>query len=614
MHAKLLVMNLKRVLLFVCFQVFVLFAIAQTQNPEVRKINGKKYIIHKVEKGNTIYAISKLYNVTVDEIKSENPGIEQGLSIGQEVKVPYNKADLKEVINNERVLSGRTLYHTVQAKETLYGISTRYKITIDELKQANPALAEGLKEGQQLVIPQKNNKPAVGAFQETVQPKDFITHEVLKGETLYSLLKIYNLTEEELTQWNPELANGLKVGMYLKIPVKTVEPLQKTLAPSFNELNTANHDSDGVFTVAIFLPFYLDLNDTLQAKLDESQPDAIYNKSDIALQFYKGIKIALDSLSALNKPVKATFYETANDTNVVKRILQRAAPSLKNVDLIVGPLYRKNLELIAEFSKANGIPQLSPVPQNNRVLLGNAQLSKLIPSDNIAIKQEAHFVHRKYSDTSNVFVLNSNLFKDRNMVASFTDRYNKLINSNSDSLVADSIKVVTMDQIIESKLKWHLDTSKLNVVIIPSNDRAYVTTAFVALNNLRETYKIQVFGTPDWFTFDNIDVEYWHNLKVHFPANYHVNYSNAKTKKFIKNYRETFSAEPQKYAFYGFDLTMYYANIFNQNLNLYEYYEKHRTMGISIGFDFFKTSVESGWENKYLHMVTYVNFKLVNAY
>ena len=86
--------------------------------------------------------------------------------------------------------------YIVKPKETLYGISKTYGLTIEELVDANPELKDGLKIGMEIVIP-------VSETSEEKIKEDFILHEVVKDDTVYNLTRRYNVSEESLMALNP---------------------------------------------------------------------------------------------------------------------------------------------------------------------------------------------------------------------------------------------------------------------------------------------------------------------------------------------------------------------------------------------------------------------------
>ena len=180
---------------------------AQPDNAQVETIGGKKYYIHIVQQGNTLYGIQQLYNTSMGSILTENKGISDDLTIGQRVLIPIDFNDPKHY--------GK---HTVVASETLYGISKKYECTVDDLKVLNPTLTEGISIGQVLIVPKKsvggqpgeviqtdpvirNNQGGNGNFD--ISMKDtIIKHTVLPHETLYSIAKRYMVSADTIMSIN----------------------------------------------------------------------------------------------------------------------------------------------------------------------------------------------------------------------------------------------------------------------------------------------------------------------------------------------------------------------------------------------------------------------------
>lgn len=204
----------------------------------------EKYIKHKISKGENVSVIAKKYNVKVKEILDLNPKASQLLKLNSILLIPNSQKTIanktkktKEVIvNNTTNNLQETTTHEILAKETLYGISKQYQLTVEELKKANPKLeSEGLKIGQQIIIP-GNAKPIIKVNSQeeiassentaivTTQPEIIektveseIVRKVLPKETKYAIAKQYGLTVAELEKQNPFIKKRLPVGSVLKI-------------------------------------------------------------------------------------------------------------------------------------------------------------------------------------------------------------------------------------------------------------------------------------------------------------------------------------------------------------------------------------------------------------
>jgi len=174
------------------------------------KIAAQDSIIeHKIQKGETAYFIAQKYKVSVDEIYKLNPESQTGIKDNQVLKIPVHSAQ-KQNPNQQTT-------HIVGAKETVYGLSKQYGISVETLQNANPVLANGLQVGQELVIPQ--NASNISKTEITSSSK--ATHLVVAKESLFSIARQYNVSVQDLETLNKDLLqNGLQIGQTIAIPNK----------------------------------------------------------------------------------------------------------------------------------------------------------------------------------------------------------------------------------------------------------------------------------------------------------------------------------------------------------------------------------------------------------
>lgn len=122
----------------------------------VKTLNGKQFIMHKVDPAENWTKLSNRYGCTIVELQKANPGVEM-LKIGQIVHVPLktNTADAAPVappaaliVNNQ----SKPIKHTVVGGETLFGIARKYDLTIEQIKEYNQMTTDGIRQGQELVV------------------------------------------------------------------------------------------------------------------------------------------------------------------------------------------------------------------------------------------------------------------------------------------------------------------------------------------------------------------------------------------------------------------------------------------------------------------------------
>jgi len=142
-----------------------------TDSIGIVKKNGKVYILHKVEPKETLYGLSKRYDISVEEIKEANPEVEQGLKIAQVIRIPLSKnAGSIETQITTTSLKGKKI-HVVAQSQTLYSISKMYGVAVDDIKKWNNLPGNDIKIGQPLVVG-KSLKDKTLTNNEKVSPED----------------------------------------------------------------------------------------------------------------------------------------------------------------------------------------------------------------------------------------------------------------------------------------------------------------------------------------------------------------------------------------------------------------------------------------------------------
>lgn len=168
----------------------------------------KNIIKHTVVKGETITQIAQKYKVTPYDIYRLNPDAQQGIQVDAVLLIP--KTTVGSALNGSVKTAAKQ--HTVQPKETWYGIAKLYSVSVEALEKANAeAVKDGLKVGQVIVIPLSSSEVVKENSGNTVGGNNAI-HVVKEKETLYSIAKQYDTTVEKLEQLNPLAKNGLSVG------------------------------------------------------------------------------------------------------------------------------------------------------------------------------------------------------------------------------------------------------------------------------------------------------------------------------------------------------------------------------------------------------------------
>jgi LysM repeat protein len=588
--------------------------VAQTDSLEVHTIKGKEYYIHTVSKGESLYSIHKKYNIPLDVIKKENPGVADGLSIDEKVFIPVRKDKTTETITN-----GNYLSHTVLKKQTLYSIAKLYKVKQNELIAVNPEIEGGLKEGQVIKIPVKQLKeqPSNNSVESIKQTHH--AHVVKKGETLYSLSKTFALSIEEIKKANNGLEQGLREGETIFIPKKGLVLTNITTTATLNVLDSLKTDSlykKPIYNIGLLLPFYLDENAEMVENRSALEEKKIYPKSRFAIEFYNGLLMALDSIYSDSCKFNLFAYDTGGkDTARIKSLLAKSV--FKNFDLIIGPLYYDNFNLVAEFGKEHNIPVVSPIKQSNKVLLGNPFIFKTIPSKTSIIDPLAKLVVDSFK-TENLIAVSFEKAKEKSLTDLYIKTYNKHLLAKSDTSLYSAVKKLEINGNV-ADIVANLKANVNNVVFVPTSNQTEVTNMFsylITTLNKRDykDYRVTLIGLEEWLKFENIDLDYFQRLNVHYCASQFIQEDDSLTRIFINNYIDRTDVYPSKNAVLGYDLGCYFGNYFANNGN--QFYPSFMAPynGQSIKINFFKTGIESGFENTSTNLLRFYDYAIEKIY
>lgn len=534
------------------------------------KIGTQTYYVHIVQPGQTLYSISRAYGVGQSEIAAANPDIYAELKAGQALKIP-----VKDPSDDGE----RYIYHIAKRRETLYSIAKQYNVTQEALIELNPALKDGLKRSQVVVVP----KYGVPAEPDTLT---YLIHEVQRGEGLFGISRRYSVTPRDIELLNRDLlVDGLRPGMQLRIPKPTLErPETRTISlDALIKKPTNNYQYDGrAFNISMLLPF---TQPSSAALSDEGSGKRRSAFTENSLEFYEGFLLALDSVRRLGVSVNLTVHDTKKQPVEVGAIARGGA--LNNADLIVGPFFVDEMLPLAHFATDAGLNVVSPSYNGPTAM----------PAGTIVINQTFReqfeaFVNRlEVSPDVNYIVLydaastysTAHRFCDSVLQQKFAptgivvQRYGHVMNRPS-GVAQDSIR-------------RHFNQFKNNVVIIPSEDEPFVSeilgNVYGVISSLPGCNSI-VYGPARWMRMKNIPSEYLYKTNLHIYSPFFVDYQQPNVRKFVGDYRERFRAEPSQLSFLGYDLALYFLTALKTYgaENLREFLPQHQASSLQMNCQF----------------------------
>ena len=164
-------------------------------------------VTYIVKKGDTLYSIASSFNTTVNSLKELNNLKSDSLSIGQSIIIPETTSVITP--SEDEIINEGSVY-VVEKGDTLYSIAKKFNTTVDKIKNTNSIVNDILTIGMNLLIPTNGN-----TFE------DIIIHTVESGDSLWSLANKYNTTVNDIKQLNNLLSDLLIVGQKLQVKRNT---------------------------------------------------------------------------------------------------------------------------------------------------------------------------------------------------------------------------------------------------------------------------------------------------------------------------------------------------------------------------------------------------------
>ena len=495
------------------------------------KVTFKK---HRVKRKETLFSIAQRYNVTVDDLKKYNKDLySRPLKKGERIQIPIIEivpTNTNTTVTTIETNTSNKGKHTVQPKETKYGIARKYGITIAELEALNPMIGENLRIGTVLNVPETQVIESA-----TIEDENFEFYEVLPKEGFFRLKVKLGLSQEEIVALNPYAKDGLKEGMILKIPKESsLEVGSKTVIVNLED-GIRNYSMK---KIAVMLPF----------QLTKSDRDSLKNNADlirdngalrVALDFYSGVLMAAEFAKDKGISVELNVYDTEGRSDKVSSIISRN--DFSEIDAVIGPLLRKNVERAASELKRTDTPIFSPL--SNREIKISANLFQTLPSDEMLQKAMLEYL-KDNSEGKNVIIISD---------AGKATQKAALINAIPGAkALTPREKGFFYDTDISSKL----DGARENWVILESTDPVIVANVIGLLNGMPDTVTIRLFTLDKNDAYNYHDVSNLHLAKLNFTfPSVSKSYNYKDKNAFLVSYKNKYDVLPNRFAVRGFDVT-----------------------------------------------------------
>ena len=623
------------------------------------EVGEEEYWLHVVAKGETLYAISRKYNVPQSAIAAANPQIYYGIKESQLLRIPIPEDQRTKTVNE-----GYTL-HVVSAGESLYSISRQYGVSVTELRRENALVSDTIQPNMLLRIP---------VYRDRVSTTQQRVYVVQKGDGVYGIAKRNGVTQENLLEANPWIRERqLEVGDKLIIPnlaevgvtalEKQVYEVQKGegvfgIAQRFGitlaDLSEANPwirerqlevgdkliipssakvgdsslgqqprmldvfcDTTHAFpkwktlNIALALPF--ELGKVQSASID----DELYDVSGASLRgmaantryldFYQGVLLALNDFRLKGYNIRLVVFDTQHSPAVVQKLVQ--SDTLRQANLIIGPVYPKNLSLVSQYAAQYSIPMVSPLSGKSTAVDVNPYLFQANPSLYTQLKTLVEKTLK--SGTTRVVVLREESLADMEMADKLEEYLNAQLQQITPSPTLEVLRYPKGEATSKrsAQLRKLFDGGKSTKVFIPSNSEPFVSDLLGQLNSmnvLKKADSIEIYGMSRWLKMRNLDLAQLGALKITLFSPFYVDYQSQSVCDFVDNYRSLYRCEPTQFAFQGYDIVKYFVGaICRYGTNFHICLPRYNVPLMQNCFDFRAISDLGSYESRAVYLLRY---------
>lgn len=555
-------MTMKRLCATALMIVWALCAFAAEKSGTIVYINGSKFYIHTVQPGETLYGLSKTYGVGEKVILENNPSIARGLKTAENIKIPFvsdvpePKSDkkLRKTFDFHFVSKGETLY----AISRQYEIPV--KTILEDNPNLDPL---HMRLGERILIRKKQigSEDEAGTKEQweeyrqslnSVADEGTAYHIVHPGETFYSLSRRFGISETELSQLNGGLKPAdLKAGAMIKIP-QLDGAVTAEVADSLHRDSVVAAEPQAIpiefralrrsepLNVALLLPI-----------ATGGEANGNY------LEFYQGFLLGIDSIKIRQGiSVNVHLYNTARDTARIREIVERDEAFRKS-DLIIGPVYEEGLAPVICFAEEKKVPVVSPLAH---IADHNSDaLFQLAPDPSLKYEKAGDLVDGGKRVTL-IYTASTDKEFEREILALLGDsEYSRYTYKYEHPTVRSSNSPSDLTPLLENGQDNVFIILSDNSVDVERILAALASADTSITSRGRTAPRFVVLGNPRWNRFNTIDRAIYFKDRVVFFSAYHAKRDSEIVRTFDSAYIRAFGALPTLYSYRGYDTAVIFA-------------------------------------------------------
>lgn len=560
--------------------------------------------------------------------------------------------------NDIVVIRGKSYYlHTVQPGQTLYSICKAYGANIDEVKSLNDKKDNALSLYEVLKVPYTD--PFVQ------QDDKFYYHKVLKGETFYSIARLYKIKPKRLLKFNEGYAQNqpLAVGAVVKLPLAEIDlsvlgeeeieasvGKKQEIRPERPVRNESVKKVEEASVTDILQDALMQKNEKTEQEPEKETTTVIGATDKMEIPDYiSEVVMPVDPFVkvALLLPFSAKDYPVFVDTLVEKMPVQISArseqfisfyegvllavDSLKNQgykvnlkvfdtersaekmytmvdeidrfhpDLIIGPVYGSVYKALMDDLTNKNIPVIYPLSSRSEEFGVYPDFIQVNPSMKALTVAMSDWL-REEAEEANLVCLNLT----GNEVSHSDLEDIRLFKEYMHRIGSMNFYDWNTSAVPLDGLRLQLLPDRENIIILPTTKKAEVSKILPVLSALTDGYRITVVGFPEWQAFTSVDHETYFKLNTKIFTYSYVDNTTEPAKRFALKYRKYFYTEPNNLAYKAFDMSLYFielaAKYRDRTLDALEFYPRN---GDFSRFYFQKMEGQAGKENQGFYIVNF---------
>ena len=482
-------------------------------------------------------------------------------------------------------IDGKIFYsHIVLEKQTLFSISKAYNVTIDEIHQYNPSVKEnGLRKNDILII------PATPAQKEQTHKEQTRNHQVEQAPVQYehaqevsmdngaiyyivnwyddlsSIAAKFNVSEEEILAANGLKSRKLKNKQRLVIPAADENPVKINTVPDEQENNETGENidetdiSDEQYSWDFFAEgeaisdLWFNIEDKPKVCISVVLPFKADGRSASKnnMDFYSGVLLAARDITDNNIDLELNVIDIASEINEID------VDCLAESDVIIGPILSKDISNIQTITGGR-CPIVSPLDQRVENLATKGRNLIQAPTSQYAqFSDVANWIKEDLKENDRVIVISEKGARQGDSGRSIIS----VISSKGIEYTPISYSILE-GRNIQHTLESKMTVTGVNRVVVASESEAFVNDAVRNLNlTIHNKYNVVLYSPAKIRTFETIEIDNLHNISLHVSLSYNIDYNDEETIAFLGKYRAMFGTEPTQFAFQGYDLTRYFAEL-----------------------------------------------------